>query len=307
MVWQRDLFLSPENLRNLFSQNADVGIIAIGMTLVIGAGCIDLSVGSLMALAAAGGVTFMNFRLAHGASEGVAVGFGALLAILTGLGMGLVNGGLVAYGRIASFIATLGGFIGYRSLALVLADGGEIRSNSQTVLGSLSDGGLPGLKVAGNQPLITWPTLVFLLLVLTMSFVVSRATFGRRLLAVGENQLAAFYAGIDYRRVQLAAFGILGLCCGIAAILESARMNSVSSNGMGQSYELDAIAAVVVGGTSLKGGRARVWGTVCGVLILGVINTLLVGSGVSNYWQGLVKGGVILLAVFLQRSKGAIR
>lgn len=302
-IWQHEFFLSPENLRNLLNQNAYIGVIAIGMTVVISVGGIDLSVGSLMALAAAAGVTVTNRMIAGGGSESIAVLVGATTSLISATALGLFNGSLVAYGRIAPFIATLGGLVGYRSLTLVIADGGEIRSQSNQVLAAFASQGLPWPSLSGGRPVITWPTAIFILLGIASAFLMSRTQFGLHATAVGSNQRAARYSAISPAKVKLLAYMFLGACCGIAAWMQASRMNSVSSSGLGQLNELDAIAAVVIGGTSLRGGRSYVWGTVCGVLILGILNTLLVSSGVSNYWQGFVRGAVIVLAVLLQRSK----
>ncbi len=301
-VWQRDFFLSPENLRNLLNQNAYIGIMAIGMTLVITVGAIDLSVGSLMALAAAVGLTVVNRQMGSGAGETQAVAVGALTALGLGTLLGVINGLLVTVGRIAPFIATLGGLVGYRSLTLVSAEGGEIRSASNTILPRVAKGGLPFPSLPDGSPLFTWATVLFLLTAFAVAFLLNRTRLGRHVVAVGANERAARYSAIATSRVKLASFAILGFLCGVAAFLQLARMNSVSTSGLGQLNELDAIAAVVIGGTSLAGGKGRVWGTVNGVLILGIINTLLVASGVSNYWQGLVKGVIILLAVLIQRG-----
>jgi ribose transport system permease protein len=133
----------------------------------------------------------------------------------------------------------------------------------------------------------------------------SRTRFGRHLVAVGGNEQAARYSAIPVGLVRLGAFAIMGACAGLAGLMLSSRMNSVSSSQLGLNVELDAIAAVVIGGTSMAGGRGRVWGTVVGVLILAIINNMLVMRGVSVHWQGFVKGVIIVLAVLIQRGRPA--
>ncbi|MBS1724152.1 MAG: ABC transporter permease [Armatimonadetes bacterium] len=302
-IWQHEVFLQPENLKNLLNQNVAVGIIAVGMTIVIATGGIDLSVGSGMALAAGLGVWMLNKSM--GGGEGAAAGYAVLTCLLTGGILGALNGFLVAYGKIAPFVATLVGLVGFRSLVLALAEGGEIRSSSATIYPGLGKDGipLPFLQVGGGQPLvITWGIVLFFLAAGFASLLVNRSTFGRNVLAVGSNETAAFYAGVDTRKVKFWAYTLLGLYAGLAAMVWSTRMNSVASSSSGQYYELDAIAAVVIGGTTLRGGSGRIWATVLGVLLLGVITNMLVVAQVSVYWQGVVKGAIILAAVLLQRN-----
>lgn len=305
-IWQPDLFLKPENLRNLLNQNASVGIVAVGMTLVIIGGGIDLSVGSLMGVAAAFGVKAMNDAITHGQSEAPAVGIAFLVCIGASLIGGAINGLAITWGRVTPFIATLGGLVAYRSLSLVLADGGEIRSLSPNVLPTLAQKGLP-LPFATNaqgQPLeLNWPIFLFIGVAIAGGLLLNKTVLGRNIIAVGASEQAAYLAGINTKRVQWATYVIIGLCAGLAGFAAAARGNSVASAQLGLYYELDAIAAVAIGGTSMAGGQGRVWGTVIGVLILGIISNMLVTSSISLYWQGFVKGAIILLAVLIQRGQ----
>jgi ribose transport system permease protein len=302
-LWQGEVFLKPENLKNLLNQNAAVGIIAIGMTFVVLSGGIDLSVGSLMALSAGLGLVALNSRMGAGAPEGAAVTVGAIAMLGSGLALGLLQGAFVAWGRVAPFIATLVGLVGFRSLVLALANGGEIRSASTNVLPSVSSGGLPtGISTeSGGSLILTWGILLFLAVTALAEFASRKTRFGRLVFAVGSNEKAARYSAVNTARIKLAVYGLSGLLCGVAAFVLTARMNSVASGSMGAYYELDAIAAVVIGGTSLSGGVGRVWGTFVGVLLLGMITNMLVVANVPVYWQGVVKGAIILLAVLLQR------
>lgn len=296
-------FLQVENLRNLVSQNAAVGVIAIGMTLVIIAGGIDLSVGSLTALC--GAVVLLTVNKMAGSGAGMAILLAALASVAVGAAAGLLNGVFVAYGRVASFIVTLAGLAAFRSIALVLGSGGEIRSN----LPALGDFGFAGIAIpgaknaAGGPVLFYWSAVIFIVIALMAGFVLNRTRFGRYVIAVGANPRAAEYSAINVQTVRLAVFTILGALVGVAALLEGARMNSVGTGSMGLYYELDAIAAVVIGGTSLRGGRGKIWGTVVGVLLLTLINNMITAFQIDTNWQGLVRGVVILVAVLIQRGK----
>lgn len=305
-IWQPDLFLKPENLRNLLNQNAAVGMVAVGMTLVIIGGGIDLSVGSLMAVSSALGLKFLNDQVTAGQPEGSAVMAGILVCVATAVGGGLLNGILVTFGKITPFIATLGGLVAYRSLALVLANGGEIRSSSPQVLPSIGQTGLklPFVANSQGQPLeLNYPILAFVLVAIIGGLILNKTVLGRNVVAVGANEQAAYLAGVRTNRVKIWTYVLVGLFSGIASLSLMGRMNSVASAQVGLYYELDAIAAVAIGGTSMAGGYGRVWGTVVGVLILGIISNMLVTSGVSPYWQGFVKGAIILFAVAIQRGQ----
>ncbi|MBI5706922.1 MAG: ABC transporter permease [Armatimonadetes bacterium] len=313
---QPEFFLQPENLKNLVNQSVGVGIIAIGMTLVIVTGGIDLSVGSMLALSGALGVLAMNkvisgvpvdsapAILAATESRGVVVGIAVCL--LAGLVLGMVNGVTIVVGRVAPFIATLVGLVAYRSICVSIAEGGEIRSLSAKVFPALGSEGVPvpGLMASGGRPLIiTWGMILFVLVALFAGFLLNWTRFGRHALAVGANERAAKYSAVNTGWTKFVAYSLLGLFSGLAAFTYAARLNSVASSTAGNYYELDAIAAVVIGGTSLRGGSGRIWATVVGVLLLSMIGNMLVMKGVSVYWQGTVKGAIILVAVLLQRGR----
>ncbi|MGI8922906.1 MAG: ABC transporter permease [Fimbriimonadales bacterium] len=305
-AWRPDVFLQPENLRNIVNQNVPVGIIALGMTLVIVTGGIDLSVGSMMALTAALGVLALNKMMAGGASESTGAAVAALACGGSGAALGALNGFLVSAGRVAPFVATLVGLVAFRSLCLAIASGGELRSSSSEVFPGLGRGGipLPFIETQSGSPLIvTWSIILFMLAALIAGFILNKTRFGRYAIAVGANERAAKYSAVNTGAAKFWAYTALGVFVGLAALTSATRMNSVATSSLGLYYELDAIAAVVIGGTSLRGGSARIWGTVVGVLLLGVITNLLVVAGVSVYWQGVVKGAIILAAVLIQRGK----
>lgn len=304
-IWQPDIFLQPENLRNLINQNAAVGIVAVAMTLVIVTGGIDLSVGSLMALAGALTILALN-KLLGSTSEGWAIAGALAVGLGAGALLGALNGFFVSVGRVAPFVATLVGLVAYRSFTQALADGGEIRSMSGGAFAALGRDGLPlpFVSTASGGPLtLPYGALAFIAAALIAGFLLNWTRFGRHAIAAGANERAAAYSAVNVRSTQFWAYTLVGLFAGLAALTLTTRMNSVASGTMGLYLELDAIAAVVIGGTSLRGGYGRVWGTVVGVLLLGVITNMLVVAGVSVYWQGVVKGAIILAAVLIQRGK----
>ncbi|MBI4613339.1 MAG: ABC transporter permease [Planctomycetes bacterium] len=309
----RSDFASPENVINVLRQWSFVGILAVGMTFVIAQGGIDLSVGSLVAFLGGIGILAMNALLAREFGEGWGVAAAFALMLAAGAAAGLAHGLLVTRGRIAPFIVTLGGLAIYRSLALALVDGGEYRSASESMFGAIGQGGIPipGTNVAPPAAgkvvplLFPWPVAVFLALAALGWVLLERTRFGRYILAIGSNERAAVYSAIPVARVKTLAYVLVGLCAGLSAALLASRMNSVSSTGTGILYELDVIAAVVIGGTRMRGGRATIAGTAIGVLIRGVIGNMLNLLQISVYLQGLVKGLVIVAAVLLQRAEGS--
>lgn len=295
-------FLQFENLRNLFSQSAYIGIIAVGMTLVIISAGIDLSVGSLVAFCGAICVLTLNKMAPSGEMVAILSALGA--AILAGIFCGFLNGTMIAYGRVAPFVVTLAGLAGYRSLALVLGKGGEIRSEVSSIDG-IGFGGIniPGAYLANGGPVtFYWSAIVFLLVAGIFGFILNRTRFGRYVISVGANEKAAKYSAINTESIKLVVYTIIGGLCGLAAFLNVARMNSVGTGTVGTFYELDAIAAVVIGGTSLSGGRGRIWGTVIGVILMTLISNMMTAHRVDTNWQGFVSGLVILVAVLLQRG-----
>ena len=308
-LWQYGtvVFLRPENLRNVLSQQSYVGIVAVGMTFVIVAGGIDLSVGSLLALC--GVVCLFAGNAAGGGWATLLSAAGAALG--AGAAAGLLHGLLVAKGKVAAFVVTLGGLAAYRSLALTFAGSGEVRDEAGgDLFAALANGGIPipGTDLAARNPDVTvpltivWPILVFLAVAAVGAIVLNRTRFGRYAVAVGANERAASYGAVPVDAVKIGVFVLLGALTGLAALLSASRTQSISSGGTGTLLELDAIAAVVVGGTRLSGGRGTMAGTVLGVLILGVIGNMLTLLQVEAAAQGLVKGAVIVLAVLVQRK-----
>ncbi|HTX72168.1 MAG TPA: ABC transporter permease [Rectinemataceae bacterium] len=286
-------FLRPGNLVNILSQVSYTGMISLGMAFVIITGGIDLSVGSLVAFASLIGVMFMNYAMKSLHNEVAAVMLGIVAALLVGAGTGFLNGLTITRGRLAPFIVTLGTMAIFRSLALFIGNAGEIQSQSN-VYGEF------GLVNILFLPVPVW---VMLFLALVLDIVLNRTRYGRYLCAVGSNTRVAIFSAINVDRVKVIAYTITGVLVAISSVLLSSRFNAVSTSNTGMGYELDAIAAVIVGGTPMTGGRGTIWGTIIGAIILGIINNMLNMLGVSAYLQGTVKGLVIIGAVYIQRQR----
>ena len=282
-------FLKTRNLLNILRQVSYTGVIGLGMTFVIISGGIDLSVGSMVALV--GGIVVLALNFFGGGA------FAVFLAILTGVivGMlaGMLNGLIVTKGRIAPFIVTLGTMSIFRSLTLYISNAGEFRSTS-SLYPQIGTGFFLGIPI---------PVWIFLALAVFFQILLSNTRYGRYVCAVGSNEQVAMYSAIKVNFIKFMAYAITGFTVGVSSITLSARLNSISSSNAGVYYELDAIAAVVIGGTSMSGGSGTIYGTVIGAIILGIINNMLNMLGVSPYLQGTVKGLVIILAVLLQYEK----
>ncbi|MET9933403.1 MULTISPECIES: ABC transporter permease [unclassified Streptomyces] len=279
-----DEFLATSNLQLVLTQASVIGVVTVGMTFVITGGGIDLSVGAIVALASVWATTVATQEF----------GFAGILftAVVVGLGCGLVNGLLVAYGGMVPFIATLAMFASARGLALQITEG---RTQMVTVE-SVLDLGVKDAYVLGIPPLV----LVFAAVTLAGWFLFDRTTFGRRTVAVGGNAEAARLAGIDVRRQRLLLYLLSGLCCGVAAFLLIVLAGS-GQNTNGNLYELDAIAAAIIGGTLLSGGRGTIVGSVLGVLVFTTITNIFALNNLESAVQQIAKGAIIVVAVLVQR------
>jgi ribose transport system permease protein len=284
LVTKPENFATTSNLVSILSLAATIGVITVGATFVIIGGGIDLSVGAVMALASVWATT-----LATQAYGPVVM---AVCAILVGTGAGLVNGLLIAYGRLVPFIATLAMLVAARGLAQRMSDRKtQLIQSDNAALVDLSTTRVLGI------PLLVY---VFALVVALGWVLLNRTTFGRRTYAVGGNPEAARLAGIDVRRHTMLLYALSGMCCGIAAILIMARTTTGSSTH-GDLYELDAIAAVIIGGTLLTGGRGTIVGSILGLLIFTLITNLFILNGLNTSDQLIAKGLIIVVAVLLQR------
>ncbi|MEJ9281623.1 MULTISPECIES: ribose ABC transporter permease [Ureibacillus] len=278
-------FLTISNIFNVLRQVSISAIIAFGMTFVILTGGIDLSVGSTLALTGAVAASL----LAGGFDPILSMG----IALILGLILGGINGVIITKGKVAPFIATLATMTVYRGLTLVYTNGKPISGLGDHASFQLfGKGYFLGIPIPVITTLITFGILYFIL---------HKTTFGRRVYAVGGNEEAAKLSGINADRVKIAVYAISGFLAALSALILTSRLNSAQPTA-GQSYELDAIAAVVLGGTSLNGGKGWIFGTLIGALIIGVLNNGMNLIGVSSFWQQVVKGIVILLAVLLDRK-----
>lgn len=277
-------FLRPENLLNVFRQISINGIIAVGMTFVIITGGIDLSVGSVLALSA---VVACNF--AHPDTYPVIVPI--LVGLLVGLLCGAFNGIIISFGKVAPFIVTLGMLTIARGITLVYTSGRPVIDLSESY-GQIGGGYLAGIPL---------PIYILIIVSIIGMFILKSTKFGRHVYAVGGNELAARVSGLNTKAVKIGVYAISGMMAGLAGIVLSSRVLA-GSPASGQGYELDAIAAVVIGGSSLAGGVGTIVGTMIGALIIGVMNNGLDLMNVSSYYQQIVKGVIIIAAVLLDKK-----
>ena len=279
-----DVFFTAVNLSNLLKQVSGIGIISIGMLIVILTGGIDLSVGSMVALLAVAFALLVNI---------FALPLAILMTIGIGFGLGSVSGYLVAYQKMAPFIATLALMTIARGLGFIYSKGSPITFETY--------GGLYMSNFANNSTLgIPNIAIVFFIIVILAMIMLRHNVFGRIIIAIGSNEEASRLSGIKVNKYQFLVYAISGSLAAIAAIIVASRTNLGSPN-MGMAWELDAIAAVVIGGASLNGGRGTAINTLMGVLILGLISNILNLLNVPSYPQQVVKGGIIIFAVLLQR------
>ncbi|MFC4453868.1 ABC transporter permease [Deinococcus sonorensis] len=283
-------FLSVQTLNVNLTQVATIIIVAMGMTLVIATGGVDLSVGSLMAIS---GVLAPLIFLNAGLPGGVGVALAFVVPVLVTAGFGLLNGVFITRLRLQPIVATLVLYIAGRGIAQVITNG-QLQSFDNPAFGYIGLG----------RPLgIPFQVLLMLVIVAITYWLVKRTVFGRFVLAVGGNETAARLAGVPTARVKLLVYSFSGLLAGVAGLIVIAINRSSDANQVGQNMELDAIAAVAVGGTLLSGGRAQVLGTVCGALIIQLIRYTLLAKGVPDAAALVVKAAIIVAAVALQQRR----
>ncbi len=276
-------FWTGENLLNVIRAASLIGIVAIGMNVVILAGGIDLSVGSIVALTGAVAAT----AWVGDASVVTFIGLPLLLAALVGLG----NGGLVTLAGLQPFVATLVTMTIVRGAGLVYTNGQPVYANYPAEFLYLSRGWLMGVPV---------PALLFGVVALVTWYLLKWRVIGRQIYAIGANETAARLSGVRVNRVKVATYVYSALLAGLAGLVLTSRMGSGEPGQAGVFWELDAIAAVVIGGTSLMGGKGSVWGAVIGALMIGIVSNLFNLIGVEPEWQQVAKGGIILIAVGMQ-------
>lgn len=288
-----DKFLTSENLWNIMRQISVNVCISVGMTLVILTRGIDLSVGSVLAFSGAVAAGLLKYGL-EVPSSNLYIGFtvlGSILgAMVVGSSLGAFNGWVITRFKIPSFVATLAMLTIARGATMLWTGGFPITGLGEN-FGFIGTGWVLGV------PMPVWITVVVVAIAMLIT---NRTKFGRYIYAIGGNERAARLSGININRIKLLVYTIAGLLAAVGGIILTSRLDSAQPNA-GLSYELDSIAAVVIGGTSLSGGRGSIIGTVQGALIIGVLNSGLVLLNVSPFWQQVIKGFVILLAVIMDR------
>ncbi len=284
------IFLEVGNLTDILRQAAEIGVIALGMTLVILSAGIDLSVGSTLALSATV-ATMVLTRWKADVGPGLHMAVAMLAALAAGAAAGAINGVVIVSLRIQPFIVTLASMIGIRGLARRLTD------NTNIDLGFGQDVSSTFARVGSEKALVV---AVFAILAIGCAVVLSRTVFGRRVKAVGDNERAALYAGLPIQRTRIWVYSLCGLLAGVAGVLHAAQNHQGNPNA-GASYELDAIAAVVIGGTSLAGGQGSIAGTVIGTLITGILTNMLRLNNVDSNTELMLKAVIIVAAVWIAR------
>ena len=284
-IFKGTTFLSLNNIINIIRSNAVVGIIAFGMAFVIITGNIDLSVGAEMVAVAALSITVIN--LTNSAVLGV------ITAFICGIGFSWLTGVIITKGRVPSFIVTLGFQYIYRSVLTYALNGGGVTTKNEAYL---------AISSAKIFDLIPLQIVYFFAMAFIYWYISKYTTLGRRIYAVGSNAKAARLSGIKTDRIKIMAYVLLGIAIAVGAIAESSRMGSINSTSSGTSYELNAIAMVVIGGVSMEGGKGKLSNTMFGAFIFGMIANILTLIGINTKLVNAVKGAIIILAVLLQRG-----
>ncbi len=293
-----DTFFDGQNFLNILRNNAILGILSLGMAFVIVSGNIDLSIGS--SLVAVGALTIMITNT-FGAMfppelSWLAIVISIVAALIFGGTFGALSGVIITKGRVPSFIVTLGFMSIYRSVSMYFMKGGGFFSN------------VPAFKQISNSDLfgIPLPIIYFAIIAVICYYISKHTKFGRYVYAVGSNEKATRLSGINTDRVKILTFILMGIMVALAVVVETSRMNSINATSSGQGYELNAIAAVVIGGVSMNGGKGSIVGVIFGVLLLGIISNILNIAGVDVFLVNAIKGTLVILAVLLQK-KEAVR
>src|SRR3954470_11060642 len=288
IITRPELYSDPTWVRNniltILQQASAIGVVTVGMTFVIIGGGIDLSVGAIIALAGVWATTL--------ATQAFGAGGMIFTALAVGICVGVVNGVLISYGRLVPFIATLAMMVAARGLAAQIS-GKQTQVSTNATINAIATTKILGI-----------PLLVIILAVVVAAgwVLLNRTTFGRRTVAVGGNPEAARLAGINVRRHTVLLYALSGLCCGISAIMLISQATSAQA-AMANLYELDAIAAAIIGGTLLSGGRGTIVGSLLGVIIFATITNLFAINNLSTEVQNMVKGGIIVAAVLIQQFR----
>ncbi len=290
-------FFVWRNITNIFVQSSVTGIIALGMTMIICAGQIDISVGAQVAIISGFGIDVLNYTQNIWVMLLFTLAFGALI--------GTFNGLLVAKGRMPAMIATLAVQTSCRAIINHFGQGGPFtvangmstepfyEAFRQVAAGSIN---LFGLK-------LPYPMLMFIAVSLLFGLIMQRTRLGKHIYAVGSNEVSARLSGVNVDRTKIAVFAITGTLCGFASWIYSSRLMAVAAASAGNLFEMDAIAAVAIGGTAMSGGRGKIIGTFLGVIMFKIINNILVAAQVPTFLNGAISGAIIILAVLLQNVR----
>lgn len=290
-------FFTWGNISNLFVQGCMIGLIAMGMTMVIGAGLIDISVGSQVALIGGFGIWVLN------ATNNVFIML--LFCIATGLMIGLINGLLVTKGGMPPMVATLATMSAARAIINYYGSGGPFTVSRENY-DSFRKIAIGGIQLSENFKI---PTLMIILVaaVIVFDIIMKKTALGKHIFAVGSNEKSARLSGINVDGVKIATYMFTGAMCGIAALIYASRMTAVASASAANGWEMDAIAAVAIGGTSMTGGRGKIMGTFLGVLMFRIISNVLTVADISSYLNGAISAAIIVLAVLMQNFQNKRR
>ncbi len=283
-------FFTWSNISNLFVQGSMIGLIAMGMTMVIGAGLIDISIGAQVALIGGFGIFVLN-------STG-SILIMLLFCIAFGLVIGAVNGLLVTKGGMPAMVATLATMSACRAIVNYYGAGGPFTVDRSIYdrFRQLSVGGIP----LGGKAQIPYLMIIFVVAVIIFDIIMKKTKLGKHIFAVGSNEKAARLSGINVDSVKIATFMITGAMCGVAALIYASRMTAVAAASAAVGWEMDAIAGVAIGGTAMSGGRGKIMGTFLGVLMFKIISNILTAANVSSYLNGAISAAIIILAVLMQ-------
>ena len=283
-------FLTPGNLLNILRNTSIVGSIALGMTFVIIAGGIDLSSGPVFATAGAVLIFLQRIKNPDG-SPGFPLAVAILAACAVAVLFGFINGTVITKAKLPPFIVTLAVGILARSVTMYIARGATVMGNNVAPFNQIGSGSIFNIPI---------PFIVVIVMAILFHILLTRTKYGTYVFAVGGNENAARFSGIKVDRIRIVTYMLVGLCTGIASTMEMSRMVAVAAATSGSQYEFEAITAVIVGGTSLMGGKGRLVGTIVGFIILGIVNNMMIMLNISPYLSGAVKGAVILFAVLMQ-------
>lgn len=289
-------FFTWGNISNLFVQGCMIGLIAMGMTMVIGAGLIDISVGSQVALIGGFGIWVLN------ATNNVFLML--LFCVSAGLVIGLINGLLVTKGGMPPMVATLATMSAARAIINYYGSGGPFTVSRENY-DSFRQIAIGGITIGEFKI----PTLMIILVaaVIVFDIIMKKTSLGKHIFAVGSNEKSARLSGINVDGVKIATYMITGAMCGIAALIYASRMTAVASASAANGWEMDAIAAVAIGGTSMTGGRGKIFGTFLGILMFRIISNVLTVADISSYLNGAISAAIIILAVLMQNFQNKRR